>query len=152
MRNAYADRFGEGRSALPKGLREAGSWPHRSEDRWESFLSAQPPIPSSARWERAAHSSHHLILLQGRGEQKWWTLRQRGQLGVKPWACFTSNPEQNPRLLCARHVEAGMEAVLRTRGQELGAGQGQRSGGWRLLSEVRELRWECSSGSEGRVR
>lgn len=114
------------------------------------FLSAQTPIPSLATGQRVVHSSHHLTLLQGRGEQKWWMLRQRGQLAVKPWTCFPSNPEQNPRLLCARHVEAGVEVVLRARGQELSAGQGQRSGGWRLLSEVRALRWECLSGSEVR--
>lgn len=77
------------------------------------FLPAQPPIPSLAAGQRLVHSSHHvahiIIPLQGRGEQKWWMLRQRGQLGVKLWTCFTSNPEQNPRLLCARHVEPGVE-------------------------------------------
>lgn len=72
------------------------------------------------------------------------------QFGVKP-RTRTSNPSHRPLAHAVLDMsESGEEAVLRVRGQEPDTSQGQRSGGWRLLSGVNGKTWEGSSGSEGR--
>lgn len=77
------------------------------------------------------------------------TRGQRGASGSDTQ--ITSNPEQNPGMLCPGHVRTwGLRWSSRPEVRSQGMDQGQRSGGRRLLSGVRGQRWDCSSGSEGR--